>query len=171
MFMLAFSISLGIGQGYQPVLGYNYSAKRYDRVRSAYLFTLWFSVALMLVFAISCGALSGVLMNVFLDSEQARIVGKQTLIFQCFAMPLLPVNFMAGVTYQVVGGRVSAAFLSCSRQGMFYIPFIFILPTLFDVAGLTCLQAVSDVCSFLFALPFTFAFFKKLKRLQCEEEK
>ena len=170
VFMFAFSISLGIGQGYQPVLGYNYSAKRYDRVRSAYLFTLWFSVGLMLVFAITCGLLSGTLMNVFLDSEQARVVGKQTLLFQCFAMPLLPINFMAGVTYQVVGNRVAAAFLSCSRQGLFYIPLIFVLPTVFKVAGLTCLQAVSDVCSFLFALPFTFAFLRKLKRLQNGEE-
>ena len=170
VFMFAFSISLGIGQGYQPVLGYNYSAKRYDRVRSAYLFTLWFSVGLMLVFAITCGLLSGTLMNVFLDSEQARVVGKQTLLFQCFAMPLLPINFMAGVTYQVVGNRVAAAFLSCSRQGLFYIPLIFVLPTVFKVAGLTCLQAVSDVCSFLFALPFTFAFMRKLKRLQNGEE-
>ncbi len=169
VFMLAFSISLGIGQGYQPVLGYNYSAKRYDRVRSAYLFTLWFSVGLMLLFAIACSSLSGVMMNAFLSSEEAKAVGRQTLLFQCLAMPLLPLNFMAGVTYQVVGNRIAAAFLSCSRQGLFYIPFIFILPTAFGVAGLTCLQAISDVCAFLFALPFSIAFLKTLKRLDREE--
>lgn len=169
VFMFAFSISLGIGQGYQPVLGYNFSAKRYDRVRSAYLFTLGFSVSLMLVFAIGCGALSEVLMDTFLTSEEARTVGRNTLLFQCLAMPLLPMNFMAGVTYQVVGSRVAAAFLSCSRQGLFYIPFIFILPTAFGTLGLECLQAASDVCAFLFALPFTFAFFRELKRLDREE--
>ena len=140
--MLAFSISLGIGQGYQPVLGYNYSAKRYDRVRSAYLFTLFFSMVLMSLFALGCGIFSKPLMNAFLEAEQAREVGRNTLIFQCVAMPLLPLNFMAGVTYQVVGNRVSALFLSCSRQGLFYVPFIFILPSVWGVAGLECL-----VCS------------------------
>ena len=166
VFMFAFSISLGLGQGYQPVLGYNYSAKRYDRVRAAYLFTMCFSIALMSIFAIACAVFSAPLMNAFLKAEQAKEVGQKTLLFQCAAMPLLPINFMAGVTYQVVGNRVSAAFLSISRQGLFYIPFVFILPAIFKVAGLECVQAVSDVCSFLFALPFTFAFFKKLKRLE-----
>ncbi|MBQ8320533.1 MAG: MATE family efflux transporter [Clostridia bacterium] len=169
VFMLAFSVSLGIGQGYQPVLGYNYSAKRYDRVRSAYLFTLGFSSVLMLAFAVLCASCSGALMNAFLDSAQAKEVGQKTLLFQCLAMPLLPVNFMAGVTYQVVGNKLSAALLSCSRQGLFYIPFVFILPSAFGILGLECLQAASDLGAFLFALPFTFLFFKELKRLEAEE--
>lgn len=166
VFMLAFSISLGIGQGYQPVLGYNYSAKRFDRVRSAYLFTLFFSTVLMTVFAGAIAIAAPYLMDLFIDGEVATKVGTRTLLFQCLCMPLLPVNFMAGVTYQVVGNKVSAALLSCSRQGLFYIPFIFVLPALFQVTGLECLQAVSDFCAFLFALPFTFLFFKDLKRLQ-----
>lgn len=170
VFMLAFSISLGIGQGYQPVLGYNYSSGRFDRVRSAYLFTLFFSTALMLVFAGAIAICAPYIMGLFIDGETATEVGTRTLLFQCICMPLLPVNFMAGVTYQVVGGKISAALLSTSRQGLFYIPFIFILPKLFQVTGLECLQAVSDFCAFLFALPFTFAFFKHLKKKMQENE-
>ena len=63
MFMLAFSISLGIGQGYQPVLGYNYSAKRFDRVRAGYLFTLAFSTGLMVLFAGVCAILAPTIMR------------------------------------------------------------------------------------------------------------
>lgn len=58
VFMFAFSIALGVGQGYQPVLGYNYSAGRFDRVRSAYLFTLAFSTLLMSIFAAVCAVIS-----------------------------------------------------------------------------------------------------------------
>lgn len=170
VFMLAFSISLGIGQGYQPVLGYNYSAKFYDRVRSAYLFTLFFSIGLMVLFAVSCAIAAPYLMDAFLDAEQAKQVGMNTLRFQCLSMPLLPVNFMASVTYQVVGNRLAATALSVSRQGLFYIPLIFIMPSLFAITGLECLQAVSDVFACLFALPFTFYFFKKLKEKQRKKE-
>ena len=71
VFMFAFSISLGIGQGFQPVLGYNYSARRFDRVRGAYLFTLVFSTALMSVFAVVCAIAAPAIMRQFLSSEKA----------------------------------------------------------------------------------------------------
>ena len=164
VFMLAFSISLGIGQGYQPVLGYNHSAGKYDRVRSAYLFTLVFSTGIMVGFAAICAIIAPWLMSTFLDSETAREIGTAALRFQCLSMPLLPVNFMAGLTYQVVGNKLAAAALSVSRQGLFYIPLIFILPPLFDITGIECMQSVSDLLSFLFAIPFTVYFLNGLKK-------
>lgn len=171
VFMLAFSMSLGIGQGYQPVLGYNYSAKRFDRVRSAYLFTLAFATALMATFAIVCGVFSKNLMGLFKLSDTATEIGCFALRLQCCTMPLLPVNFMAGLTYQVVGSKALAALLSVSRQGLFYIPAIWILPALFGLRGVQSCQSVSDACSFLFSVPFTVYFFKilKKKRLECDE--
>ncbi|MBE7093829.1 MAG: MATE family efflux transporter [Clostridiales bacterium] len=166
IFMLAFSISLGIGQGYQPVLGYNYSAGKYGRVRSAYHFTLRFATAIMAAFAIVCAIVAPLLMRAFLETDSAIKIGTAALRFQCIAMPLLPVNFMAGLTYQVVGNKLAAAVLSVSRQGLFYIPLIFILPPIAQLTGIECMQAVSDVLSFLFALPFTFYFLKGLKRAE-----
>ena len=170
VFMLAFSISLGIGQGYQPVLGYNYSAKRFDRVRTAYLFTLTFSASLMLVFAVVCFILAPNIMRGFLQSDNAIEIGTLALRLQCVCMPLLPLNFMAGVTYQVVGNKAIASLLSVARQGLFYIPAVLILPTVFGLIGVQCSQSVSDVCSFLFSIPFTFIFFKNLKKAETDEK-
>ena len=166
VFMLAVSISLGIGQGYQPVLGYNYSAKRFDRVRSAYLFTLGFSTMLMVVFASVCAVLAPQIMRMFSLSDKATDIGTLTLRLQCICMPLLPVNFMASVTYQVVGSRAIAALLSVSRQGLFYIPAVLILPGLWQLFGVQCCQALSDLFAFLFAIPFTFLFFRDIKRAE-----
>lgn len=167
-FMLAFSIALGIGQGYQPVLGYNYSAKRFDRVRAAYLFTLGFATALMTVFAIVCAVFASGLMHVFSLSEGATEIGVLTLRLQCLMMPLIPTNFMAGVTYQVVGNKAVASLLSASRQGLFYIPAVLILPRAFGLFGVQSCQAVTDFCAFFFAIPFTLAFFGKLKEEQAK---
>lgn len=170
VFMLAFSISLGIGQGYQPVLGYNYSAKRFDRVRTAYLFTLTFSASLMLVFAVASFILAPYIMRGFLQSDNAIAIGTLALRLQCVCMPLLPLNFMAGVTYQVVGNKAIASLLSVARQGLFYIPAVLILPAAFGLIGVQCSQSVSDVCSFLFSIPFTFIFFKNLKKSEMQTE-
>lgn len=171
IFMLAFSIALGIGQGYQPVLGYNYSAKKYDRVRQAYLFTLAFSTSLMAVFAIGSAIFAPWLMRLFVDGETGQSIGTSALRFQCIAMPLLPVNFMAGLTYQVVGNKLAATMLSVSRQGLFYIPLIFVLPGLFaGTTGIECMQSVSDVLSFLFAVPFTLVFLNGVRKKAMENQ-
>ena len=163
VFMLAFSISLGIGQGYQPVLGYNYSAKRYDRVKKAYLFTLGFSTVLMVIFAGVCAVIAPNLMGWFSLSPTATEIGTISLRLQCICMPLLPLNFMAGLSYQVVGNKAIASLLSITRQGLFYIPGVLLLPRVWGIFGVECCQSVSDVLSFLFAIPFTIQFLSELK--------
>jgi Na+-driven multidrug efflux pump len=162
VFMLAFSLSLGIGQGYQPVLGYNYSAKRFDRVKSAYLFTLGFSTTLMIAFASVCAIIAPYIMQAFSLSEKATEIGTLTLRLQCIAMPLLPLNFMISVTYQSLGKKLLASILSISRQGLFYIPAVLILPILFELFGVQSAQMFSDIFAFIFAIPFTVLFFKGL---------
>ena len=166
VFMLAFSMALGIGQGYQPVLGYNYSAKRFDRVRSAYLFTLSFSMCVMAVFALVCGLCASSVMQAFSLSPEATEIGALALKLQCICMPLLPLNFMASGTSQSVGSKAIASLLSVSRQGLFYIPAVLILPKAFGLIGVQSCQALSDLFAFFFAIPFTIMFLNTVKREQ-----
>ena len=170
VFMFAFSISLGIGQGYQPVLGYNHGCGRYDRVKKSYVFTLIFSTVLMTIFAAVCAIFAPNIMRSFLEKENAIQIGTLSLRLQCLCMPLLPINFMISVTYQSVGNKLAAAILSISRQGLFYIPSVLILPSAIGLLGVQCCQSVSDFFSALFAIPFTIAFFKSLNKLS-EEKK
>lgn len=171
VFMLAFSLSLGIGQGYQPVLGYNYSAKRFDRVRSAYLFTLGFAVSVMVAFASVCAIIAPYIMQAFSLSQTATEIGTTTLRLQCIAMPLLPLNFMISITYQSVGSKVIASILSVSRQGLFYIPAVLILPRVCGLFGVESCQMISDILAFIFAIPFTILFFKSIKKAQQSTDK
>ena len=73
---------------------------------------------------------------------------------------------MAGLSYQCVVNKLIATALSVSRQGLFYIPAVLVLPLFMDLLGVQSCQSVADVCAFLFALPFTFLFFNTLKKEQ-----
>ena len=142
------------------------------------MFTLAFSTVLMTCFAAVCAILAPQIMRAFLEEKDvaAQAVGISTAVdigvlalrLQCICMPLLPVNFMASVTYQVVGNKGIAALLSVSRQGLFYIPAVLILPRVLKLFGVQSCQAVSDLLSFLFAIPFTFMFFNHLKKVSAE---
>ena len=118
----------------------------------------------MVAFASVCAIISPQLMTAFSLSEEATKIGVLNLRFQCICMPLLPLNFMAGLTYQSVGNKAIAAVLSASRQGIFYIPAVLILPKLLGLLGVQTCQAISDFFAFFFALPFTFLFFSTLKK-------
>lgn len=107
-------------------------------------------------------------MREFLESSDSIAVGTLALRLQCICMPLLPLNFMAGLTYQVVGNKALAALLSCSRQGLFYIPAIVLLPWMMGLLGVQSAQSISDFLAFVFAVPFTIAFLKRLRRMQAE---
>ena len=78
---------------------------------------------------------------------------------------------MASVTYQAIGSKVIASVLSVSRQGLFYIPAVLILPRILELLGVQSCQAISDFFAFIFAIPFTILFFRRLKREKERVEK
>ena len=122
----------------------------------------------MTVFASVCAIFATQVVGIFNVSAEAKEIGALSLRLQCICMPLLPLNFMVGLTYQSVGNKALAALLSASRQGLFYIPAVLALPKIFGLLGVQMCQSVADACAFLFAIPFTFMFFKTLKKEQAK---
>lgn len=161
--MFIFSLSLGIGQGFQPVLGYNYGAKKFWRVREAIFFTLKTSTLAMLTCAFMVYFNATSLMRLFIASDAEVIrIGTTTLRAQCFSIPLIPMMVVCNMTFQGLGRSWIATFLSTARQGFFFLPMILILPRLFGLFGVQIAQALADVCTFFLCLPFLFRFLKEL---------
>jgi len=164
IFMFIFSFTLGIGQGYQPVLGYNYGAKNFRRVRDAFFFTLKICMALMALCSVGGFAAAPFLMKLFIATDPKVIaIGSRALRAQCLAMPLIPLGVMCNMTFQSIGKSWTATFLSTARQGIFFLPLILVLPPLFGLIGVQITQPLADVCTFLCCLPFTVHFFRGLK--------
>ncbi|MBR5040089.1 MAG: MATE family efflux transporter [Clostridiales bacterium] len=169
--MLIFCILLGIGQGYQPVLGYNFGAKKWDRMKTAYTFTWIFGTAVMLVFAIPLYIFAPQLVPLFIDDAEVISICTNALRLEAFMLPLLTINVMCNMTFQSIGERFKASFLSCLRQGLYFIPCIFILPYFFGIRGIEGVYPLCDLLTCLTSLPFALHFLFVLRGRASAEKK
>jgi Na+-driven multidrug efflux pump len=163
VFMFLFSVILGVGQGYQPVLGYNYGARKFERVRSAFSFTFKFCLAAISACSAAVFLAAPAIMRVFIkgDPEVVRI-GAFALRAQCLALPLIPMGMMSNMTFQSIGKSWTATFLSAARQGYWFLPLIIVLPRFLGLTGVQISQALADLLTFATCLPFILVFFAKL---------
>ena len=163
--MFAFSIILGIGQGFQPVCGFNYGAGLYGRVREAYLFCMRLSTVLLLIMAVVGFAFSTPLIAFFRAEDPELIaVGVKVLRWQCAVFPLIGVTTATNMYFQTTGQVVRATLLSICRQGLFFLPVLFVVPAFFGLPGLMATQGIADLMTFLFTLPFALSAARDLQR-------
>ena len=146
--MFANSALIGFGQGFQPVCGFNYGADKYDRVKEAFWFCVKVSTAVLLGLAVLGGFLSGHLIWIFRNDPEVIQIGTTALRFQCVTFALNGWIIMNNMMMQTMGKTVPATILAASRQGLFFIPALLILPQFLGLTGIQCAQAVSDVFTF-----------------------
>ena len=162
VFMLIMSALIGFGQGYQPVMGYNYGAKRYDRARQAMIFSLVVGTIFMALLAVA-GLVSAPWIISLFGSGKMKEIGVAAMRFQCLALPFQAVNTLSNMTFQSVGRAALGTFLASCRQGVYYLPLIVILPHFLGLTGVEITQAVSDVLTCLTCAPFLVLFYRQLR--------
>lgn len=162
--MFAFSSIIGLGQGFQPVCGFNYGAKLYGRVRESYLFTTEISTLLLFVMAIFGFLFSAPLISIF-RAEDAELIaiGTKVLHWQCAVFPLIGLTTTTNMLFQTTARVVKATFLSACRQGICFLIVIYTLPPLLGLNGLIATQAIADIMTFIISLPFAINASKRLK--------
>lgn len=164
VFMLIFCVGLGIGQGYQPVAGYNYASKKWRRLKEAYLFTYFTGMSMMLIFGFIDFVLAPWIMPLFISDPDVIAIGIKALRYQAVVMPLLTTNVMCNMTFQSIGRISKATLLSCCRQGFFFIPSVLLLPHLLGLTGVEMVQPVSDCFTFLVSLPVFLGFLREISK-------
>lgn len=160
--MFIFSVALGIGQGFQPVCGFNYGAKKYDRVRKAFRFTFILAEICMAVMVVIVMVFSGSLIAVFRNDPEVIVIGTRALQLHAIALLFLPFCMVVEMMLQSTGEKLSASILSATRGGIIFIPAIYILVGLRGLAGVQEAQPFSFVTSFVISIFFAVAYFKKL---------
>ena len=164
-----FATSLGIGQGFQPVCAFNYGAKKYGRVKSAYIFTLILGEIILGTVAIIGLFLSDDLVVLFRDDPEVVRIGTLALAAQFIGQIFQPLAVCTNMMFQNVGKSGVATLLSMMRSGLFFIPVLLILTSVFGLLGIQLSQAIADILTAVAAFPFAIIFLKKLSNLQKSE--
>ena len=165
IFMFTMSAMIGLGQGFQPVLGYNYGAKKYDRVREAIFFTGKVGTVVMTSFAVIGFIFAEDIMKVFRKEDlEVIVIGAFAIKMQCLALPTHPMIVVSNMTLQIVGKSWQGTFLSAARQGIFFLPLIIIFSQAMGLIGIQITQPVADVLTAICTVPFMILFFKEIKQ-------
>ncbi len=164
VFLLVFSVALGIGQGMMPVVGYNRGAKDTDRTRRAFSFSLVTATLSMLAISLPLYLLAPQILSLFQGDASATEVGVAALRAQSLVLATHGIVTPTILYLQAIGKPLSGTVLASARQGIFFLPLIFTLPGKFGAAGLEWVQPLSDLASLLFALPFLFFAWRSLKK-------
>ena len=144
-------VCMGLGQGVQPILGYCVGAKLWDRFKKVLRFSLVFAFLLSAVLTGICYLFTNQIVSAFLTDTTAFGYAVQ------FSRILLTTSFLFGVFYvltnalQAMGAATAALVINVSRQGIIFIPALFILKTVMGMTGLVWAQPVADVVSLAIA--------------------
>lgn len=163
--MFAFSVVLGFCQGFQPVCGYNYGARKYDRVRESWLFTSCVATAFLLVISAVGLTFAPQIVALFRAEDPLLIeIGAVTLRWQCAAFPLVGLFTATGMLFQNIRMTFPATLLSICRNGLFFLPALLLLPSWLGMQGVQMAQGVADMLTFVLAVPYAVWISRKLKR-------
>ena len=171
IYMLLRSMLIGVGQGFQPVAGFNYGAKKFGRVKES------FNVAALIgtVYGFAAAAVlfffSEQIIGWFrADDAEVIAIGARMLRFLSASLLVLGYSTFVNQLFQGLGYVVPATLLASCRQGIFFVPLILILPRVLGLTGIQLTQAVSDLLTFAVSVPFHIWMFRHLTKLSREAE-
>lgn len=155
--------AIGTGQGMQPVISFNYGARKYKRVRESFHFTVKMAAALLSVFAIVCMIFARPIITWFRDDPEVIEIGTVALRWACVSALFQPLSVPINMMFQSIGKSGRALFLSALRTGLCFIPLIEVLPLYLGLTGIEIAQPVSDITAAMISVPFAVSFLRQLK--------
>lgn len=144
--MLVLMPIFGINQGAQPIIGYNYGAEKYDRVKETLKLAIIFATVISTIGFIFTQIIPGKLISLFGKNETELIeVASKAMRINLSMLPIIGFQIVSANYFQATGKPKQAMFLSLSRQVLVLIPALIILPKLFQLNGVWLASPVSDI--------------------------
>ena len=152
--MMANSVILGFGQGFQPVCGFNYGAKLYSRVKKAFWFCVRIACGGLFITVIFLALFAPQIIAVFRKDDPAVIaIGTRALRLNCISLPFMGFVIMCNMITQTMGKAFEASIVATARQGLMLIPALFILRPLFGLLGIQMATPAADLASLIVVIP------------------
>ena len=161
--MMTNAFLIGLGQGFQPVLGYNWGAKLFDRVKKALDVTIAMGTGLMVILGLLGFVFAGEIVGFFeVNDSEVMNIGVLALRLQCSVAIIVPVNVIGNMAFQVIGRTAIGTLLAATRQGLFFLPLIMVLPGYIGLLGIQSAQPIAEVLSFFVCGFFLWHFRKEV---------
>ena len=147
------SIAMGIASGVQPILGYNYGSRQYDRVKQTFKISIGTCTVIMFAALFVFQVFPEAIIHIFgQESELYMEFAVKCFRIYLLACFMIPSGMVIGIFYQAIGKPVPAMAISLSRQIVFLIPAMFILSAVWGIDGLLWSGPVSDMLSGVVAI-------------------
>lgn len=168
--MIVVMLLIGLGNGIQPLLGYCFGSQNNKRYMDVLKFSLWLSFAMSIVMTIICYVFAGPLVTVFLENKEAFDYGFAFSRIYILSGPIMGFLFVFTNAIQSTGAAIPAMILSISRQGLLFIPILFMFSSIFSEARLVALaQPVTDYCAVALSIVLFFFTYKKYFKKKATE--
>lgn len=164
VFSMVAMIFIGMGQGLQPFIGYNYAAKNYSRMNRSVFFAIASCVVLGTILLGIAQIFPEEIVGIFIKESSVMYYGAKILKAQVTFAPILGFMFVFMGVFMALGKGKQSLLLSVCRQGLVFVPVLIVANKLLGVDGVIWAQPLSDLFSVLFSSVMYIILYKKLKR-------
>ena len=139
------NVSMGLCQGFMPLVGYNYASGNYKRMREVSFFSWKTALILSACFVACFFAFAPQSLHLFIPEAETSALGARFLRIACLAVPLTAVNFLISYTLQAMGKGVQSAALTSCRQGLLNVPLLILMDVTIGLYGMIWTQLVVEI--------------------------
>lgn len=169
--MIPFALAMGISSGVLPLIGFNYAAKNFTRMKNAIRISLLIGLALALIAFVLLEAYAPQSVQFFLNDEQSIGYGAAFVRLRIIALPFITMEFMLMAVFQAIGSARQAFVLSIFRKGTVDIPFMFAMNIVWPLYGLMIVQPTMEFLGCMIALVMYWHMTRKLRNENAESSK
>lgn len=162
--MLVVMLQIGLGQGVQPLIGYCYGARNYDRMKKCLHFSMVCNIVIGTVMTLFYVVFKENVISMFIDDANVIELGVKMLIALMSPGPIIGIMFILNFSFQGMGKGIQSLILSIGRQGLIYIPLLFILNAAVGLEGIIWAQASADYACVIMSLIMWFVVKKGIKK-------
>ena len=163
VFSIAIFAFIGLSIGVQPLIGFNYGAQNYSRMKKVIKMSILICLGMSVIFTLLFGLFPGGLIAIFINDSKIIRIGTQIFNAYVIAIPFAGLGMILMATLQAMGKALPAFIVSLSRQGIIYIPMLFLLNYLFHFDGLIYALPIADVITTILSFTFVYQITKRLK--------
>ena len=159
----------GINQGCQPIIGFNYGAKKYERAKEAFKYATIAACVICIIGFVSIQCFPTQIISLFNSDPELTTLAIKGIRIYLLMMPVVGINIVATSYYQSIGKAKISMFVSLLRQVILLIPFTIILPKFIGLDGVWAAGACADSLSVIITLVLLKKEFKQLDKMQLEK--